>query len=121
MPNKPKRPCNHPGCPLLVTSGYCDKHKRQQQQQEDSRRGTAHQRGYNSRWARYSKWFLKQPGNQICKLQLDAGCAYVSQCVDHVIPPSGADDPLFWDSSNHQGACIHCNSVKGHRTMRGDG
>jgi 5-methylcytosine-specific restriction enzyme A len=27
MPTKPKRPCNHPGCPNLTSERYCDKHK----------------------------------------------------------------------------------------------
>lgn len=119
MPYKAKRPCCNPGCAELVDSGYCDKHKRQQQRYEDQRRGTAHQRGYNSRWSRYAKFFLRQQGNQICKLRLD-GCNYVAECVDHIEPHNG-DMVKFWDSNNHQAACIHCNSVKGNRTIRGDG
>jgi 5-methylcytosine-specific restriction enzyme A len=27
MPSRPQRPCLHPGCPTLVQSGYCEKHK----------------------------------------------------------------------------------------------
>jgi 5-methylcytosine-specific restriction protein A len=35
--------------------------------------------------------------------------------VDHIDPPDGPGDPRFWDTANHQPACIHCNSVKGHK------
>jgi 5-methylcytosine-specific restriction protein A len=118
MPSRSKRPCASPGCPNLVTSGYCEKHKRNDY---EYRRGSASQRGYNSRWAKYSKWFLKQPGNHLCVLRLDDKCGYASECVDHIQPPNGPDDELFWLTSNHQPACIHCNSVKGHRTMKGEG
>lgn len=124
MPKRPKRPCAYPGCPELVEypDRYCQKHKQEKNRSKreyDRQRGTAAQRGYNYRWQKYSKWFLKQPGNQICKLRLDDGCNLIAQCVDHIVPPSGPDDPLFWDPNNHQAACIHCNSVKGKRAIKG--
>lgn len=116
--------CRHPGCPALVggSSRYCDAHKADEQEAErrqDERRGSARARGYTTRWNKYSKWFLSLPGNQFCKLHIDAGCAIVAQCVDHIDPPNGADDPKFWDANNHQPACIHCNSVKGRQRQPG--
>ena len=121
MPRRPRVPCNYPGCHELIEAGqrYCARHKRQEQKRYDDKRGTAAQRGYGSRWRRYSKWFLRQPGNQICKLRLDDGCAFMADCVDHIKPPNGKDDPLFWEPSNHQASCIHCNSVKGRRAIEG--
>ena len=120
MPSKLPRPCTYPGCPALVSEGSrCQEHKAQQTRQYDERRGTAHQRGYTARWQRYSKWFLRQPDNVFCKLQLP-GCANMAQCVDHIQAPNGPNDPLFWELSNHQASCLHCNSVKGHRTMVGN-
>ena len=121
MPNRNKTPCNKPGCRELVTVGtsYCDTHKKQVVKEYDERRGSAHERGYTKRWHRYRTWFLRQPGNQICKLRLDAGCTMIADCVDHVDPPNSADDPKFWDTDNHQAACIHCNSVKGHKKIIG--
>ena len=83
------------------------------------RRGSARERGYDSRWSAYSKWYLAQPNHQLCALRLDEGCAVVAQCVDHIDPPDDRHDPRFWNPENHQPACIHCNSVKGHRFMRG--
>lgn len=118
-PMKPLRPCSYPGCNQLVTSGRCEKHTTQTQRQYDKQRGTPTERGYNSRWYRYSKLFLSRPENTFCKLQLP-GCTNIAKCVDHIQAPNGADDPLFWQTSNHQASCIHCNSVKGHKTMVGN-
>lgn len=123
MAQRALKPCKRPGCPSLVQLGYCIDHQHIQKKTDretDRRRGTAYERGYNNRWRKYSKWFLKQHGNQLCKLKLDDGCAYISECVDHINPPDGPNDPKFWDKKNHQAACIHCNSVKGHRTIKGD-
>lgn len=115
---RPLRPCAHHGCPALVTEGRCERHAKQERQRYDKQRGTAASRGYGSRWAKYSKWFLSQSDNVFCKLQL-TGCTNLSRCVDHVDPPDGPHDPRFWDTGNHQSACIHCNSVKGHRKLEG--
>lgn len=119
-----RRFCKHAGCSALVggLSRYCEAHKAEEQEAErraEARRGSARERGYTTRWNKYSKHFLSRPENQFCKLHLDAGCAVVAQCVDHIDPPDGADDPKFWDRNNHQAACIHCNSVKGRRRVVG--
>jgi 5-methylcytosine-specific restriction protein A len=120
MPTKPLRPCAQPGCTELVRKGsYCEQHRRAKLQANDRRRGSAQERGYTYRWSKYSKWFLSQPGNQVCRLRLDERCALVAQCVDHIVPPSGANDPLFWDTTNHQAACLVCNSIKGRKTIVG--
>lgn len=119
MPSKPKHMCNRPGCPNLTSNRFCEEHTKQDQQYRDQRRGSAHERGYTSRWRRYSQSFLGKPENVFCKLQLP-GCTNISECVDHIDPPNGPDDQRFWEPKNHQGACIHCNSVKGHRKMVGN-
>lgn len=119
MPSRPKRPCNHPRCPNLTKDRFCEAHSKQERQRADKQRGTAHERGYNSRWRRYSKWYLKQPENVFCKLQYK-GCNNLAQCVDH-IKPAYPDSEEFFDPDNHQSACIHCNSVKGRKEDRGIG
>ncbi len=119
MANRSKRPCAYPMCSALVDRGYCDRH-RNVSQLHDRRRGSASSRGYTYKWQQYSKWFLQLSENTFCKLQLP-GCTNLSECVDHVDPPDGPDDPRFWDTDNHQGACIHCNSVKGHKRIEGKG
>ena len=114
--------CAHPGCSALTSERYCEQHKddeRELRKQQDFRRGSSRARGYTARWDRYSKWFLSLPQNQFCALHMDDRCAGIAQCVDHIDPPDGPDDPRFWDMDNHQPACIHCNSVKGHRYITG--
>lgn len=118
--------CRHPGCGSLTTEAYCDVHaelhageQKTKDRERDRRRGSARERGYSSRWDRYSKAFLARPENKICKLHLDDGCTILADCVDHIDPPDGPGDPRFWDKKNHQPACIHCNSVKGHRALKG--
>ncbi len=118
--NRPLRPCSHPGCNQFVISGKCDKHKTAQQKEYDNKRGTASERGYTYRWAKYSKRFLSREENVLCRLRLP-GCTNIARCVDHIDPPDSAEDPRFWESSNHQAACIHCNSVKGRRYIKGEG
>ena len=62
MPNAPKRPCGHPRCRNLVEGGgRCSTHR------TGEARGTAAQRGYDSRWQRFRKWFLAQPENVLCR------------------------------------------------------
>lgn len=119
MPTRSLHFCNHPGCSELVTDTYCTEHAVMHVKQQDKARGTAHERGYGYRWQQYSKAFLRKPENQICKLHLP-GCTILAQCVDHIDPPDGPKDPRFWAHSNHQPACIHCNSVKGHRKLKGE-
>lgn len=112
MPRRPKKPCAHPGCPELVEAGerYCKVHKRQEQKRYDQQRGTAAQRGYNSRWRRYREWYLKQ--HPLCVQCQKEGRLIPATDVDHIIPVSGPDDPLFWDEKNHQALCHSCHSRK---------
>lgn len=132
MANRAARFCKHNGCANIVRgeSNYCDAHRAEaeaeaqrraqaNQKRGDMRRGSSRERGYTTAWSKYSKAFLSKPENKFCCLRLDNGCAVVSQCVDHIDPPDNAKDKRFWDKSNHQPACIHCNSVKGHRFMIG--
>ena len=125
MPNRTMHFCRHAGCDELTEHNYCPEHeheheerRREQFDRYDKQRGSSAERGYDARWQKYSKWFLKQPQNQICKLHLP-GCTLIAKCVDHIDPPSGPDDPKFWDKNNHQPACIRCNSVKGHTKIVG--
>ena len=76
---------------------------------------SAHRRGYTRKWAKYAKWFLAQPENVLCALP---GCHQPSTDVDHIVPVSGPDDPLFWEPTNHQALCHPHHSRK---TVRTDG
>lgn len=121
MADRALRFCGHAGCGNLTTGKYCEEHKGDavlQARAQDERRGSSAERGYNWKWHKYSAAFLRRPENKICKLHLE-GCTIVAECVDHIDPPDGPSDPRFWDKHNHQAACLHCNSVKGHRKIKG--
>ncbi|HZG83844.1 HNH endonuclease signature motif containing protein [Paenibacillus sp.] len=115
MPNKPKHPCNHVGCRQLTTERFCDQHAKQHQQQQDRERGTAHQRGYNTRWQKARKTFLSR--NPLCRHCQDEGFLTPATVVDHVIPHRG-DQDLFWDSNNWQPLCKRHHDIK---TAKEDG
>ena len=114
------RTCAQPGCPTLVARGRCATHARE----ADRTRGTAEQRGYDARWAAYSRRF--RAAHPVCGEQADgrldpthsrclqAGRVGPAECVDHIIPVSQGGD--FWNPANHQALCIACNTAKGNRS-----
>jgi 5-methylcytosine-specific restriction protein A len=115
MPQRPLKPCRHPGCGELTREGYCNKHKQQSKKVADERRGNANSRGYNYKWQRYRAGFLqKHPLCAECEKQ---GRVTPATIVDHIIPHKG-DTKLFWDKKNHQPLCKRCHDIK---TAREDG
>ena len=100
MPNKAKKPCSHFGCPNLTTERYCEAHKKDSQSY-DRYRGSAKERGYDSRWRRYRDAFLK--AHPVCECDECKANGWVKPAtvVDHIIPHKG-DTVLFWDPKNHQ-------------------
>ena len=112
MPSKPKRLCSHPGCPTFAEAGSkCEEHSRQQSRRYDEQRGSAAERGYDSRWQKYRLRFLAE--HPLCRECWNTNKhAVPARHVDHIIPVSGPNDPLFWVPSNHQGLCHSCHSKK---------
>jgi len=119
MPSKSLHFCNHQGCNRLTVDRFCPEHAILHDRVDDKRRGTSRERGYSYKWDKYSKAFLSRPENAFCKLHLP-GCTLVADCVDHIKPHNGPSDPLFWEPTNHQAVCLHCNSVKGNKTIIGE-
>lgn len=102
----PKRMCAEPGCSALVDRGRCAQHTREFEQ----RRGSAHQRGYTSKWSRASRAFLLR--NPLCADPFKIhGIGVPAECTDHIRDHHG-DLDLFWDSSNWQPLCLSCNTRK---------
>lgn len=110
MPSKLPRPCGQPGCPELTGDGYCPEHKKAKVQRYDKERGSAAERGYNSRWQAYSRLYRKK--NPLCVDCLKENRITGSQHVDHIVAVKGPNDPLFWKESNHQSLCASCHSRK---------
>src|SRR5690606_28301072 len=88
----------------------CEKHLRSQRATHDSARGTAAERGYDWRWARYAKQFLAR--HPLCRVCQAAGRVAAATEVDHIVPVQGAHDARFWDEANHQPLCRSCHAAK---------
>lgn len=124
MPYSARRPCNTPGCTALALPGdnRCAKHRaiiderrRERQKQFDAQRGSARERGYDSRWAKARRTYLAE--HTLCVECLKRGAYVEATVVDHIIPHKG-DQKLFWDTKNWQSLCATHHNQK---TAREDG
>lgn len=119
-PMRAPRPCVVSGCPQLTRDGpRCPDHRRQAERQYDRQRGTAHERGYTARWAKYSKQYRKR--HPLCEHCKERGDVSPAEHVDHIVPVSGPDDPGFWDPTNHQALCVPCHNAKTATEREGGG
>jgi 5-methylcytosine-specific restriction protein A len=76
--------------------------RRERERAYDQARGTAAERGYDSKWQRARVTFLAQhPLCIMCEREQRVAAATV---VDHIIPHRG-DRKLFWSRSNWQPLC----------------
>jgi 5-methylcytosine-specific restriction protein A len=99
VPLSAPRPCSQPGCRALVRGGpRCPEHARKREQE----RGTATQRGYDSRWRKARLAYLKR--HPLCVLCEKEGRVTAAEVVDHIRPHRG-DSTLFWAVSNWQPLC----------------
>jgi len=104
-----KRPCRTPGCPGLVTAGFCGACTARGAGKD--RRATAAQRGYGGPWQRAREAYLRE--HPVC---VDPDRRHRDQVrgarqVDHITAHKG-DPVLFWDRENWQGLCDSCHSYK---------
>lgn len=107
MPTAPAKPCAQPGCPRLVMQGArCDVHRRDHDRQLSDRRGTARQRGYDSRWERFRKFALARLG-PLCIECLKQGRTVVARELHHII--SLRDGGARLDLDNVAPLCAACH------------
>lgn len=113
MATRSKSLCRHAGCGLSIAMpGYCDKHKTARNKEDNERRGTAHERGYTSAWARARAHYLR--AHPLCVYCARQGRPTAASVVDHIKPhrlkqaiDSGDEQAikvakeLFWDSENN--------------------
>ena len=112
MPRRPGTPCLHPGCPAIVPPGQkgrCEAHRKSYARGIDRDRGTATDRGYDTRWARFRRTYLNE--HPLC----GCGCLRPAVEIHHLQPVSGPDDPRFYDEKNMVGLTKVCHSRE---TMR---
>jgi 5-methylcytosine-specific restriction protein A len=120
MPSRIKKPCSKIGCPNLTIERYCQDHQdlvKQEKQRYDKQRGNSARRGYDYQWSKKSKAFQSKPENQFCYIR-GPKCNGLVEMTEHIVPPTGPNDPLFNDPNNHGPSCIACNSWKGKRSIR---
>jgi 5-methylcytosine-specific restriction protein A len=72
--------------------------QRARQREHDTKRGSARQRGYNTRWEKARKTYLMR--NPLCVLCQREGRVTPATVVDHIVPHKG-DTKLFWDTEDN--------------------
>ena len=106
LPYRSKKPCRHPGCPALISPKqsppYCEDHIKGRHRSYDDHRKTATERGYDYRWQKARKSFLKK--NPLCVHCQQENIIKPATVVDHIKPHRG-DMKLFWDRDNWQPLC----------------
>lgn len=75
---------------------------------DPSPRSSARDRGYDARWDRASKQFLR--AHPLCRGCEAAGRTEPATLTDHVIPHKG-DRSRFWDRAWWQASCAWCHNV----------
>jgi 5-methylcytosine-specific restriction protein A len=121
VPNVSLRACAGNLCPEIVQppERYCDECRTIVDQQDRERRGTARERGYNSRWEQAALTFKRK--HPLCAECLRQGRVTPGTQVDHIIAHKG-DQHLFWDTKNNwQNLCVSCHSSKSAREDGGFG
>ena len=113
MAMRPLRPCLHPGCPELVSSGRCDKHK-VDYRECDRHRGSSTERGYGARHRQIREVVRRE--EPLCRECLKNGLLTPSNEMDHI-----DGDAFNTTRVNLQMLCKHCHAQKSVREQGGFG
>ena len=107
---RPKRTCAEPGCPVLVTRGYCLRHNRNRELREGHSPRAQEQREtmrkYDRRWRKLSK--IVRARDPICMICHEAP----STEVDHIVPRRPEQHAADVTEEELQGLCKPCHSSK---------
>lgn len=111
---KLRKKCKTYGCPNLHTnvSGYCDDciRKWRSTHQKTDHRPSAAARGYDSRWQKFSRDYLREhPTCAICGAPAKV-CDHKDIPADVMMDAYGSFD---YDISHYQALCVACNTRKG--------
>lgn len=123
MPTLPKKICRHPGCNSVTDSKYCAVHAPMHSAMFENaetfnyKRKTSTQRGYNSRWRKASKMFLKEHPLCECEECVKYGRLKTANVVHHIVPHRGNYE-LFWDDRNWQAMNKRCHDRHTFRETR---
>jgi len=108
MPYKPKKPCKAPLCPNCAEEGksYCKEHARVIPPYDP--RPNASQRGYDWRWQKLRKMYLKH--NPLCERCRGLGRVTLADTVHHKKPVEDYPElRLDWD--NLESLCRDCHEI----------
>lgn len=118
MARTPLKPCAHPGCPELVRTGYCNRHR-----PKDTQRRSADAADWHT-WYTLPIWtddlrptqLAREPFCRECtRRAVREGLPYLMRVratdVDHIVPHRG-NWSIFADRSNLQSLCHSCHSRK---------
>ena len=117
MPKKALQTCAYHGCPELVVSGYCDKHKKDSYA-KSSQYHQAWQRLYDTqRWQKIRiRQLSKEPWCASC---LRANIYTPATDVDHIEAHRGDPDKFY--NGPFQSLCKRCHSAKTADEINGRG
>lgn len=89
------------------------------EKEQDLKRGSAVERGYDSKWRKArAAYLIKHP---LCAYCLKENRTTAAEVVDHIQAHKG-NKVLFWDSNNWQSLCSIChNSIKRKEENRNKG
>lgn len=107
MPQRAFRSCKHSGCPSLVETGWCDKHRHEVKERavrKEKLRGTPASRGYDYDWTKVREQALKRDC-YLCQDCLHRGEITKADDVDHIIPFVGMSDPNRLNINNLRSLC----------------
>jgi 5-methylcytosine-specific restriction protein A len=113
MPFKALRPCTHPACSRLVTSGKCEEHRQKEAQHYDAARGSARERGYGGTWQKIRA--MKLSCDPLCERCLLAGHDVVAVLVHH-----RDRNPKNNEAGNLESLCDPCHKTE-HQSERWNG
>jgi len=110
VPRKPLRPCSYPGCPKLVEGGYCEKHKKQRDQEYNLYGRDDFTKSFykTKEWKTVRQMQLN--AHPFCEECLKEGKRTKAVIVDHIIPIKEGGEKFSF--SNLQSLCWSCHSRK---------
>ena len=106
MPRKPKRPCQHSGCPKLTDGLYCAEHqKKMNHHYNHYQREPETNKRYGRAWKRVRDKFIK--AHPLCEECKRAGKLTPAEEVHHILPLSCGGTN---DVKNLMALCKACHS-----------